>query len=433
MLRRHFQGLTASLRRHWLLWVVVLALVGGGTLLAGPHASAWYHRYAGESALKSYHNEKARNHLSACLKVWPKDVKALLLAARAARRDGDYTTAQQHVHDAQEANGGSSSEIALEAKLIDASMGLLNDQGEDYLHTRAEKEPVVAPLIWEALAEGYTRMHRILDAFACLEKWLTREPDNVQALYLRGSVSLAVRANKRAIPDFRRVVELDPERDEARRRLAFCLLETHYLDEAIEHFEYLRRRDPDNPELLVRMARCEHGLGNAKKAKQILDTVLEESPDYGPALLARGHLDRLAGKPADAEDHLRAAVKYMPYDYQAHFELKDVLRQRGKESEARAIEDKGEKLKAAYDRLEKLTTHELNRRPHDPALHYELGMILMSLGHKKMGAHWLSSALNKDESFAPAYEALAEYYEGTGDTEAAEYHRKKAAELKAAQ
>ena len=48
--------------------------------------------------------------------------------------------------------------------------------------------PAQAALISEALAEGYQRTYRILDALACLNRWLEHEPDNPQALFLRGNV-----------------------------------------------------------------------------------------------------------------------------------------------------------------------------------------------------------------------------------------------------
>jgi tetratricopeptide (TPR) repeat protein len=411
------------------LWVVLLAFLGAGAVLGGPHALAWYHLRAGTSALKSYHNDDARAHLDACLKIWPTHVGAHLLAARAERRAGDYVAATQHVLDAQEANGGSSQEIALENALVNAGMGNVKGN-EDFLHAKAAKEPALAPLVWEALAEGYMRMHRIPDAFACCDRWLERDPDNVQGLYLRGWVASEIQSTKRAIPDLRRVVELDPKRDDARRKLAFNLVKAHYLDEALEHLEYLHRRDPSDLEVEVRIARCEHGLGNGKKAKTMLDQVVAEHPDYGPGQLASGHVDRLAGRLADAEEKLRTAIKLMPYDYQAYWELKSVLQRRGKDDEARTIEDKADLLKKAYERRDDLLSHELGKKPHDPAVHYEMGMVEISLGQRESGAFWLTSALNEDPNYAPAHAALAEYYHDLGDSDAAEHHRQRAAELK---
>ena len=430
MLRRWHPTRAAAIR-HWLLCVGVLVLLGIGGVFGGPHAWAWYQLRAGESALNGYHNDTAREHLTACLKVWPASVKAHLLAARAARRDGDFDKAEQHIKDAQGAEGGSSPEIAFEDALVRAAKGDLNDV-EDFLRGKADKEPALAPLVWEALGEGYLRMQRILDAYSCLNQWLERDADDVQALYLRGSVSWHIKSFKHAVPDFRRVVELDPERIEARRRLAVGLLETHHLDEALEQLEFLIQREPDNADLMVYMARCQHGLGHPLKAKQILDDVLAEHPDHGPALRARGHLAWLAGQTADADRWLRAAIKQMPHDYQAHWELSQVLRQLpGKQAEARAEEELAEKLKKTLERLEQLSKSELTKKPHDPKLHYELGMLYTSLGQKEMGARWLSSALRENERFAPAHAALAEYYDSIGQSEQAKQHREWLEVLKA--
>ena len=49
-------------------------------------------------------------------------------------------------------------------------------------------------------------------------------------------------------------------------------------------------------------------------------------------------------------------------------------------------------------------------RPDDPALHCELGELLLRSGHREEGLRWLHSALRQDPQFEPARKALAEFY-----------------------
>src|SRR6266496_478093 len=76
---------------------LALLLVVGAALWAWPHAWAWQQRRLGAAALDLYYAEEARAHLDACLKTWPNDPQALLLASRAARGTGAYDEAEQHL------------------------------------------------------------------------------------------------------------------------------------------------------------------------------------------------------------------------------------------------------------------------------------------------------------------------------------------------
>jgi len=65
-------------------------------------------------------------------------------------------------------------------------------------------------------------------------------------------------------------------------------------------------------------------------------------------------------------------------------------------------------------------------RPNDPALHVEMGTLLLALGHKKVGLQWLENAVTLKPDFAPAHAALAEYYRSQGETEKAAEHERQA-------
>jgi tetratricopeptide (TPR) repeat protein len=407
----------SRLRRiGWLAGLSVLA--GTAVVLGGPHARAWYHLRAGRSALERYHAAEARAHLAKCLAVWPRSPEARLLAGRAARLAGDYESAREQLHQAQHAQGGPSPAITLEWALLRASAGDLPDV-EPYLQHTAESRPPLAPLVWEALAQGYTRMCRLPDALTCLNRWLETQPDNPQALFLRGNLYRQAQAPQKAVPDYRRALELDPARDDARWQLVLSLLDVGAYDEAVGHLEEARKRSPDDPGVLVRLARCHAMLGRTRKARQLLDAVLEEHPDDGLALRTRGDLDLRAGRADDAERWLRRAATRMPNDYLTHLRLKEALRAQGKDDEARRAGARADRLKQQQERLTELITRKLAERPNDPDLHAELGALLIEMGRKEQGEGWLATART-------LHARLAERYEREGDAARAEYHRRQA-------
>lgn len=412
------------MRRFWLVLLILIVL--GGTLwLGGRHLWAWYHFRAAQSDLEQYHSAEALAHLKSCLSVWPTSAPTNLLACRAARRTGDFEQARRYLQECQRLEGDPSAESTLEEALLHATMGDL-DRVEAYLEGWVEKNPTQAPLVWEALAEGYLRMYRIRDALSCLDRWLEEQPKNVQAHFLRGNVWRHVRSLRRAVPSYRRVVQLDPERLDARRWLAFCLMEIGQFDEAVTHLDTLRRHQPDDPDLPVRLARCQSKLGKIDRARRLLTGVLARHPNHGLALRTRGQVALMEQQPAEAERWLRRAVRVLPYDYESHYALGQALAQQGKKTAAKAQSKTTEDLKKRQERLGEIKSHDMTMRPHDPALHCELGMLLLSVGYPEVGVRWLHSALHQDPHYGPAHAALADYYAAHGNADQAAYHRRQA-------
>jgi tetratricopeptide (TPR) repeat protein len=410
------------MRRSGLV-LLFLVVLGGVLWLGARHLWAWHHLSAGQSALERYHSAAALAHLNSCLEVWPGSASAHLLACRAARRTGAHDRAEQHLRECQRLEGDPSAESTLEKALLSASKGDL-DEVEATLEEWVEKDPAQAPLVWEALAEGYLHMYRIRDALSCLDQWLRDQPDNVQALFLRGEVWRHVGSLRKAVPDYRQAAKLDPERLDARTWLAFCLLEIGQFDEAVTHLKALRRLQPEEPDVLVCLARCQSKLGQNDPARRLLTEVLAKYPDHGLALRTRGQLALMEKHPAEAEGWLRQAVCVCPHDYKAQYALYLALLHQGKKTAAEAQSRTTEELKKRKERMAKIQSQEMTRRPHDPALHCELGTLLLQVGYRDLGLRWLSSALHQDPHYAPAHAVLADYYAAHGDPEKAAFHRR---------
>jgi tetratricopeptide (TPR) repeat protein len=408
-------------RGRLLAALALLAVAGLGAYVAGTQLWALHHYRAARAELERYHNARGRDHLEACLRAWPRDPDALLLAARAARRLGDFEQADVFLARYRERRGPKDEAGSLEQVFLRAERGDVDEVGSFCVHLVETNRPA-APLALEAMAHGFLRKYRLREAALCLTQWLERRPDDVQAVLFRGLVSEQLQQRDEAIASYRRVVQLDPEHDEGRLRLCGLLLQVGRGGEAAAHLEYLLGRVPDNPVVPVYLARARAQAGRRDEARRLLDEVLARAPQYGPALAERGKLALAERDLESAEALLRQACERDPSDYQAQYQLYQCLAQRGKE----AVRAQGERLKqleADMKRIEQIATHDMQRAPHDAALHCEAGVISLRMGSATEGVRWLKSALKEDPRYGPAHEALALFYESTGNRALAVRHR----------
>lgn len=412
------------LKRPRFLIRLAIALVAIG--LAVPHAAAAWQYRAALRDLDRFHPEEARRRLETCLAVWPKLESVRRLASRASRQAGDLEGADEQIHLAQRLNGGTSDEIAFEWALLQAADGNVRIV-EDYLQKQADARPEDAGLVWEALAEGYLRSFRILDAMACLEHWLTSSPDNVRALELRGRTFIVGKGVKRGSDDLRRVLELDPTRVDARLRFTRALLDLGSYGEAVPHLELLMKSRPDDPEVPVRLARCFNMLDRKPEARRLLEDVVAKHPDDALALRTLGQFALSEGRAGDAEAYLRRAAAGLPNDYTANWFLYEALRQQSKPEAATQLKV-AEQVRDRSERIGELRSRKMAEQPLEPGLHVEMASLLQRSGQPEAAAGWLQSALLLDPNFKPAHAALAEHYSKTGKLDLAEEHRRRAAD-----
>lgn len=391
-------------RRRALVLALLLLL---GAVASGPWLWAWHQLRQGRFELEHSHPEKARRHLNACLRFWPHHVTAHVLAARAARRLEDYQEAEKHLRQAQQQKRRPSEEVVLELEwaLHRAAVGDLKHT-ESYLLPLTREDSEKALLACESLVQGYQRNYRIPQALFLLDLWLKRRPNDVRPLLLRGRLRMQVSSWQRAVPDYQRVLDLQPECEEAQRGLASCLTETTRWDKAVFYWEELYRRHPADLEVRANLARCWGHLGKEQQAQQMLRAVLQEHPDHLLALRSLGKILLQEQQPAEAETWFRRAVHAAPGDSRSHWLLYRTLQQQGKTTEAERQLDDVEQLERRWQRFNKITHQELLARPHDAVLQAELGVLLLALGYEEAGRNWLLVALQENPNCAPARAAL---------------------------
>jgi tetratricopeptide (TPR) repeat protein len=412
LIRLNLSTWLAKLSRRWALLLAFLLLLGAAA--TGPWLWAWHQLRQGRSELDHFHPAEARRHLTACLRFWPHNVTAHLLASRAARQLEDYDEAEEHLQQAQREQRQFSDEVLREWALHRAALGDLQ-RSELYLLPLTQEESKEAFLAYEALAQGYQRNYLIAQSLFLLDQWLKRRPNDVGPLLVRGRLWMRVYNCQRAILDYRRALELEPECDEAQRGLAVGLTETSRWNEAVPYWEELHRRLPVDLEVRVNLARCLGHLEQERQAQQMLLAVLEERPDHHLALRSLGKIFLEEQQPAEAETWLRRAIRAAPQDYRSHWLLYQALKQQDKTAEAERHLEQAQQVELRWQRLSKITQQELAVRPHDAVLQTELGVLLLDLGYKEAGRNWLLAALQEDPNCAPARAAL----EGSNRNQAA--------------
>ena len=112
---------------------------------------------------------------------------------------------------------------------------------------------------------------------------LSRDPDNAQALFMAGTLSLDVDDPLLAIQFFSRVVEKQPKSAEANVGLARTYEQMRDYEEAIKHFKRALAVKPDLVEAMRGLGRCYTSSGKANLALPLFEKALRHSPDHGPA------------------------------------------------------------------------------------------------------------------------------------------------------
>jgi predicted Zn-dependent protease len=403
--------------------LLIVILIGLGAGIAGSHLWAEFHYRSARQALERYRLGEAREHLEHCLQVWPSSFEVHLLAAQTARRVGDFEAADRHLARCQELRGAQAPEVELEQTLIRAERGGM-DSVTPYLRSLVEQEHPATPLILEALAQGYMRAYRYGDAAMVVGLWQDRWPDDIQANLFQGYIREQIGPSTMAVACYRRVLELDPEHDEARLRLAGLLIEEAMVPEALEHLEHLACKHPEDLYVQARLARCLLALGRPEEAEEKADQILAEHPQFRPAVSVKGASALALNRASEAERWLREALAMDAADYQTQYSLARSLRQQGKDQEAQTVEDRLAKLATDGQRIRKIIQEDINKSPNDPALRTEIGNILLRSGSDREGVQWLYSALKQDRTYAPAHRALADYFERIGEPARAAPHRR---------
>lgn len=409
--------------------IVFMLVVLAGLLLAAVGVRVWfdYHLRAARREVDRGHNAAALVHLQRCATVRPNDREVLLLAARVARRDGMLAEAEVAL-DRYWAMYGDEEPLVFERLLLRATRGEYGSTAAALQNRIAAGGPD-ADLAREALVVGLLSRFYWAEAERLLADWRATSPDNTRALLLRGKLDEQRQRTSEAMLAFRRLLELDPEHDEARARLAALLLQLRQGEEALTHLTYLRGRLPDNAAVHTQLAQALALQGRTAEARAALEDCLRAHPNYPPAVAERARYAIEAEDYQAAEDLYRRAVRLDPGNAPTRHQFALVLARNGKREEAAREHEYIQQLTADSERINRLVSGPLQNNPNDPAIHHEIAMIAVRAGRPAEGLRWFLSALQVAPDYLPTHLALATYYDVTGNPALANRHRAFARQL----
>jgi tetratricopeptide (TPR) repeat protein len=418
---------------NWIVGALILlaVLFSWVSYRAGRYFWARSHFRAAQQALDKYDWREAHDHLAACLRGWPNDPAAHLLAARAARRLERLDEAEEHLNTCQGLQGGETQATEVERALLRIHRGDLAGV-EEFLRNSIRHDDTDAVEILDILSAALILNYRAQDAQDCLDDLLRRQPDHFHALVRRAWTAQSMSRYALAIEYLDKALALRPDADSVRLSMAEIQVAIGRFAEAQKHFEQLQERQPDNPSVLFGLARCLGGRGQKERAIQFLERLLAKDPNDWKALAERGWLSEL-DRPAEAERYLRRAESLAPPDLPLLVRLADCLRLLGKDEEARAYREKADRLKTDFQRASYLGDLIREKSPDDPALRHELACILLRLGKEQDALHWFQTALEKDPTHRPTHQSLIAFYHQVGDFDQAAHHQRLLQRLDSAQ
>jgi tetratricopeptide (TPR) repeat protein len=421
---RAFLAFTRQAARRWprlaALLAVVLLTAGVAT---GLHLTALNRCQAAQREIKDGRAAEARADLDFCLRVWPRSARTHLMAARAARLNGDLKAAEAHLNRCLQLENGATEDTQLEFLLMRVQTGEADQVGEQLMHYVDNKHPD-SELILETLARAYMHNLRYRPALAALDRWLDLAPDTPKALFWHGWMMERLTADHdKPMHDYLRALELDPDMFDVRLRVAELYLEWHNPPAALPHLEYLWRKHADNPRVKAALGRCRFMEGKSDEARPLLEAAVKELPTDAPLVITLAKLHNQMGQPVEAERCLRQLND--GYDLEGRTTLIESLRLQGREQERAEEQERYEKDRALVRHGDELLRSEVDHPTTGPKVPYEIGTIFLQIGQDRLGLNWLHQALDRDPGHQPSHKALAEYYDKHGEKEKADAHRRR--------
>ncbi|MCI0703448.1 MAG: tetratricopeptide repeat protein [Planctomycetia bacterium] len=318
-------------QRSWKFWLglaVLVLLIGTGSWLAWVWTRPDHLREAHEAS-----DRRDFRAASAALKKHldsdPDDADARLLAARTARREGDFLSASEHLRRYAQIRATDDA-FHLETSLLKIQAGDLTGAEQLFATYAGRPDSPDMPVVMEAFLEGSLRVLTetadakfdpekddaavVMRLHKAAELWLSARPgraDQFQGFLWQGRLYLFTRDQAKSAEKFRAALAIDPEHFEARLYLALALASSAPA-EALQHLEILQKRAPADRQIRYFRATAHRTLGHIEEARGLLNELLAANPKDVSALVDLAQLNMDEAKIAEAEGLLHRALELAP-------------------------------------------------------------------------------------------------------------------------
>lgn len=407
-------------RRRCVLAVILLSVLALG---ASP-ALIEYHLWRGRTELAAANPEAALEHFRTARRIDPDRAETYFWLARGSRKTGDLKGLRRNLDQARKHGYKDRERLRREWWLLLAETGRIREV-EPYLAEMLMNPGEDGVDICQAFATGYCLNLDFEKALALLDAWQADFPKDFRPRLRRGEIHAGDEQWVEAVAAYREALRLAPDEPAVRRGLGKALLKLRDLAEAEFHLRLAIRQDPGDVDAVIALAEVAQEQGDQGEAFRLLQEALDREPGNFQAKLMLADSARKAGDAEEAIRHLAPLVELWPEDLRSRYLLAQALRAAGRVQEAEAHLTIYARLERNWGRLEQLN-REVKRRPDDPGVRYELGLMLLRHRSRSEGVAWLQSVFQFQPDHHGAHRALAEYYTKIGEPELARRHRRMA-------
>ena len=206
------------------------------------------------------------------------------------------------------------------------------------------------------------------------------------------------------------------------RELGQCLYKNDEAKEAEQQLQAVIRHDPSDVPTLMSLAQITFDRNDHKQSLGYLEKIVAVQPQDFPARLLLAKVLLAMEDPARSVEIGESLVAEWPEDLSAHYVLAQSLRAAGRPEDAKRHFVIHGELDKNWARIETIG-REMNQRPSDPQLRYELGILLLRHVSRSEGVAYLESVFQFVSTHPEAHRALADYYEQIGNHTLSAQHR----------
>ena len=337
----------------------------------------------------------------------PDCAECQFLLAKSARRSADFSTAAAALERARAA-GWDATEIQFEQVLAIAQSGQVRSV-ERELKQLFESDLQEAEIgeVYEALASGHLAAFDAPEFLKSLDFWIEWRPDAIQPRLQRAEFFSRIQKYSEAADEYRILLQMHPDCNEARVSLGECLLKLNLAKEAAEQLQMSYDKEPTDHTALL-LAKCLIQIDRSQEAQALLfkfrDTpnlpvrslILEE--------LGRWHMER--DEAAMALDYFKESVRLAPESSSAWHSLSIVYSMLGNSKESENAKEVSQQTQQRCQRLFNAVTA-LSAKPESIELRMEAARVLFEQGMEKDAVAWLRTILAIDLKHPEANQLLS--------------------------
>ena len=382
-----------------------------------------------EVALAALHMHERRwaeteDALQQAIRLEPKSATAHLALGNFFWLKNDLPQAGRELKVAAELEPANSN-IPLRYAEFQLSIGSI-EEAKSFLEKMTAKTPEYVPA-WNLLAQIALQQKNYEDCLRLIQKVLTIDTLDYEALLLRSRVELARNQVDDAIKDLEELDARYPDVPQVKYQLAEAsLLKKDFL-KATTNLERAVAINPNFNEASLLLAEIKIGHGAAASAAESLGNLIKRQPQLARAYFLLAEANLTLGKSDDALAVLQRMPGLFPKDPQVPFETGLVLRLKNKAADARAAFLRTLELAPAFhSAAEQLVDMDLKDRnvagalaqaqrqaqnePRAPEPQLLLARVYLAQNEKNQAEAALLKAIELDPGCRPGYLALAGLY-----------------------